>query len=460
MTTAFSHLDPGTAEAVWRDEIARRTLRPLHTAFEVLVVVAAHPDDETLGAGGLLRRAARIGARIVVVIATDGEASHPDSRTHDRTTLAKLRREEVTRAVATLAPDADVRFLGLPDGALDERKGELRERLVAILDALRTVDPRRVLVVSPWADDRHRDHRIAAEITGAVGAHRRFTHLEFPIWAWHWGGPADVPWNRVVALSLTDDERQKKSDALACHATQISPLSDQPGDEALLHPGMQEHFHRDIEIFLSPEPEEAPQLSLDARWFDEFYRRNPGDPWGFESRWYEQRKRALLMATLPAYELGSVLEIGCATGLLTAGLAARADAVIAMDAAATAVEIARARLRADTRVSVRHGRVPEDWPAGRFDTIVFSEVGYYFGPADLQRTLTRIDTSLADQGHVVACHWRHPVAEYPQTGDDVHEALRAVPGWETVSLHVEEDFVLELFARSPARSVAEQEGLV
>ncbi|MDR7191035.1 LmbE family N-acetylglucosaminyl deacetylase [Microbacterium sp. BE35] len=460
MSAAFSHLEAGTPESVWHDEFARRSLRPLDVQFEVLVVVAAHPDDETLGAGGLLHRAARIGARVVVVIATDGEASHPDSPTHDRDTLARLRRNEVTQAIAILAPDAEVHFLGLPDGLLNERKGHLRERLGAIFDIHRTANPRRVLVVAPWSQDRHRDHRIIAEVTSTIALHRRFTSLEYPVWAWHWGTVDDLPWDRVVALPLADDELHAKRDALACHVSQISPLSEQPGDEVLLHLGMQDHFHRDIEVFLAAEPEDAQADSLDADWFEEFYRRNGDDPWGFESRWYEQRKRALLLAALPAPELGDVFEIGCATGLLTAQLAARAREVIAMDAATAAVEAARDRLAAETRVSVRQGRIPEDWPSGRFDTIIFSEVGYYLSPADLQHTLLLIEASLADHGHVVACHWRHTVAEYPQTGDEVHEALRSVPGWETASLHVERDFVLEVFARRPARSVAEMDGLV
>ena len=108
MTAGFSHLDAGTAEQVWRDEFARRELRPFEGEFDVLLVVAAHPDDETLGAGGLLRRAARSGARIVVVIATDGEASHPHSPTHDRATLAQRRRDEVRGSVALLAPLAEL----------------------------------------------------------------------------------------------------------------------------------------------------------------------------------------------------------------------------------------------------------------------------------------------------------------------------------------------------------------
>jgi hypothetical protein len=111
-------------------------------------------------------------------------------------------------------------------------------------------------------------------------------------------------------------------------------------------------------------------------------------------------------------------------------------------------------------VSVLQGGVPQDWPEGRFDTIVLSEVGYYLSPTDLQRTIALADASLTADGCLVACHWRHPVAEYPQSGDDVHEALRAHAEWESMVLHVERDFVLEVFVRPPAQSVAEREGLL
>ncbi|WP_203581474.1 bifunctional PIG-L family deacetylase/class I SAM-dependent methyltransferase [Microbacterium hibisci] len=456
----FSHLDAGTPETLWRDELARRELDPLDPQFDLLVVVAAHPDDETLGAAGLMRRASETGARVVVIIATDGEASHPRSVTHDRATLARRRRDEVRDAVEVLAPDAELRFLGLPDGGLDRNRGELRERLGATFDQHRWVESSRVLVAVPWSGDRHRDHRVAAEVASTIAGQRRLALLEYPVWGWHWGTPDDLPWERMVALELTAEERRAKRDAVARHLTQIAPLSDRPGDEALLHAGMQEHFDREVEVFVAPAPDDDPEQTLDARWFDEFYRRNGDDPWGFETRWYEERKRALLMAALPSRELGSVFEIGCATGLLTAQLADRAQNVMAMDAATPAATAARSRLEGRRDVAVRQGSVPGDWPDGRFDTIVLSEVGYYLSPDDLQRTCALIEASLSDDGCLVACHWRHPVAEHPQTGDAVHEALRGVAAWETISLHTEKDFVLEVFARRGVQSVAEREGLV
>jgi hypothetical protein len=86
-------------------------------------------------------------------------------------------------------------------------------------------------------------------------------------------------------------------------------------------------------------------------------------------------------------------------------------------------------------------------------------VGYYLSADDLARTIALIDAAMTADGCLVACHWRHPVAEYPQTGDQVHAALRAVSSWEVIARHEEEDFVLEVFGRSPVVSVARREGL-
>ena len=83
-----------------------------------LLVVAAHPDDESLGAGGWMARSTGLGVEVTVVICSAGEASHPRSRTHSPDRLASMRRDEAAAAVASLAPTAKVKLLDLPDGRL------------------------------------------------------------------------------------------------------------------------------------------------------------------------------------------------------------------------------------------------------------------------------------------------------------------------------------------------------
>jgi hypothetical protein len=105
--------------------------------------------------------------------------------------------------------------------------------------------------------------------------------------------------------------------------------------------------------------------------------------------------------------------------------------------------------------------LPAQWPAGRFDLVVFSELLYYFGDADLQAVLDLAAGSLEDGGTLLAVHWRHPVAEYPRSGDSAHALLAAQPGLARLAEHAEADFRAEVYQRTDgaAVSVAQAGGL-
>ncbi|KQR26432.1 SAM-dependent methyltransferase [Microbacterium sp. Leaf151] len=389
-------------------------------------------------------------------------------------------------AVETLGLDAEPLFLGLPDGGTDEYRDAVS---AALGEALDRAGSDRVLVLSPWRGDGHRDHRVVGEIVEEVCGARGVRSRAFPIWLWHWGAPGDVPWDAVERLVLDTGARDAKTRALDAHASQLQPLSPAPGDEPMVHPRMRAHFERDAEVFFAPEPrdraaaraateraassdepapaaaepaagpaEPAPDATVGQAYFDDIYARHD-DPWGFDSRWYEERKRAALLAALPRRRYRATFEAGCSTGALTVELARRSDRVLAVDLAAAALERARRRMATSANVELRRGTLPDDWPAGEFDLVVLSEVAYYWAGADLDRGLAAAVASLSGDGQLVACHWRHPVAEYPRSGDSVHDALAGRPDLVRLVRHEEEDFVLEVFARPGARSVATEAGL-
>jgi SAM-dependent methyltransferase len=195
-------------------------------------------------------------------------------------------------------------------------------------------------------------------------------------------------------------------------------------------------------------------VTLPADYFDRMYGAD-ADPWGFARRWYEQRKYALTLAALPSPSYGRGLEIGCSIGILTALVAARCTSLVALDPSPRA--LASARTRVPPSVSLVLGAVPENWPAGTYDLVVLSEVGYYLDAGDLELLLDLVERDLAPDGTVVACHWRHRVPDYPQTGDQVHAALGR---WPRVSRVEEEDFLLDVLAPGGAVSVARREGLL
>ncbi|WP_241984726.1 bifunctional PIG-L family deacetylase/class I SAM-dependent methyltransferase [Cryobacterium adonitolivorans] len=482
---SFTHDAGGTSERLWDKAGWSDRIRPLALGdCARLIVVAAHPDDESLGAGGLIAVAGQLGMAITVILATNGEASHPRSPTLTPDDLAAVRRVEMVNAVRALAPAATVRLLDLPDGDLSQHRNSLEEAVsqeVAAEEA-GSWPARATWVVAPWRLDGHPDHAAAGEVAAFVAGRTGARLLEYPIWAWHWSAPEDPVWptgdggTELWSLDLDAAARERKNTAMAAHTSQVQPLSERPGDEAIVQPGFAAHFERPYEVFIGAVPLDgaaagaepagaattgtgAPPASLTAGFFDEFYA-GSADPWGFETRWYEARKRAVTLAALPLPRYGAALELGCSIGVLSRDLADRCDTLLATDINAQALAVARDRLVGLPGVVVERRALPAEWPAGTFDLVVLSEIGYYCSPADLAVLLERCRQSLRPNGALVACHWRHPVGEYPLGGDEVHAALAALPGLDRTVQHVERDFVLEVYEPCPAPSVAQREGLV
>jgi LmbE family N-acetylglucosaminyl deacetylase/SAM-dependent methyltransferase len=449
MVVSFDSADVGTPAAVWHQAGYRAGLPPLDTGpLKRLIVVAAHPDDETLMAGGLIAHAAGRGLPVLVLVASSGEASHPHSPTWTGAALAAEREREVAEAVERLAPGARLILLRLPDGGLSQHEADV---MAALLPEVAAGDT----VVSTWSGDRHPDHSAVARVAAEAAARRGANHLEAPIWLWHWGEPGVTRLPAGARFDLDRSALAAKREAIALHATQVEPLSSAEGDEVLLRPEVIEHFLLDSEVVF---PTTA-ALPVD---FDGMYAA-ADDPWGFDDRWYEQRKRAVLLASLPRPRFGRVLEIGCSSGTTTAALADRADAVVATDVAPRAVEQATARLRNRPGVVVEQRRLPVDWSAawaeGSFDLIVLSEVGFYLAGTDLDEVVDRSRAALAPGGVFVACHWRPHVLGLDRGGDAVHRVIRERLGARRLVEHVEDDFLLEVFQTEPSASVAAATGL-
>ncbi|MBX3463892.1 MAG: PIG-L family deacetylase [Planctomycetes bacterium] len=124
-----------------------------------VLVLAAHPDDEVIGAGAMLAFHARRGHAITVVHATDGARGDPARREDD---IAAVRRREGQEALARLGVPSP-RHWDLPDGALPEHLAALTDRVRALFAEVR---PR--TLYSFWFGEAHRDHRAVAAATAAA----------------------------------------------------------------------------------------------------------------------------------------------------------------------------------------------------------------------------------------------------------------------------------------------------
>lgn len=198
---------------------------------------------------------------------------------------------------------------------------------------------------------------------------------------------------------------------------------------------------------------------MDNKYFDEMYR-DSDDPWGFTTRWYEERKYRLTLASLPKQRYRNAFEAGCSIGVFTELLADRCDRLLAVDLSERATAIAAGRLASVAdRVQVQARDFVDDWPNGTFDLIVLSEVLYYLDPAQFETVLKRSLETLTDDGDLVAVHWRRQVDEYPTSGDHVHHRLSQTD-LTHVAGYADCDFRLDIYRKTPGHTVAELEGLV
>ncbi|MDR6504938.1 bifunctional PIG-L family deacetylase/class I SAM-dependent methyltransferase [Arthrobacter oryzae] len=453
----FSHTDAGTAESEWEASglavLPELALDAGELAAMTFIMLAAHPDDETLGAGGFLSRLHAAGAAVDVLLCTAGEASHPGSRTTTPEQLAAVRLGEFGAAVSELVPAASWRFLHLTDGkvAADRHRitAALREAIAA---SGRPAD--RVAIVAPYRADGHADHDALGSVAAEVAAEGGHGLLEYPIWYWLWASPADSAWQSWVRVPLTPDEQRAKAAAMDAHTSQTQPLSRQPGDGALLSAAFLEHFSRPWETFAWHGPAGGTNSAGDAeRIFDAVHGRST-DPWNYTGSWYERRKRALTLAVLPEGDYGAGLEIGCSIGTLSVELAARCREFVAVDASSAALAQAAERLSGHASARTLHLTVPQQWPGGTFDLVAVSEVGYYLTPAELAELFTRVQAAMNPGGTLVLCHWRHPIAGWELDGDTVHALARRQLGWHTKGIYREKDFVLEVLVAPEEGSAA------
>ena len=256
------------------------------------------------------------------------------------------------------------------------------------------------------------------------------------------------------------------------------------------------------------ESDALPHLPPPPEHFEQLFRASD-DPWAMRARWYEQRKRDLTLACLPARAYRSGFEPGCANGELSAALAPRCAQLLVADFSAAAVAAARRRLHALPHVRVAQLRMPEQWPQQQFDLIVISELAYYLDAAQLAQLVEAALACLTPDGTLLACHWRRmdpgaPQCERPDqdqhrhrrqdphqdqhpdphhrertlAGNDataepsaqsgahaaqaidawhVHAAFDAAPQLHRLAHHLEDDFILDVWSRD-ARSVAQREG--
>lgn len=256
----------GRAAATWRAELTGGATDVTEEATgdpRPLLVVAPHPDDETIGCGVLMARRRDAGLPVTVVVVSDGGTSHHSEQITPEE-LGRLRREESRSACASLGVD-DVRFLGYGERALRQEADRLRADLAALVTELA---PGQVAV--PYRRDWHPEHVIVhdAAVRACASAGFAGTLREYPVWSWS-DGPAAIPpmagpWRRLAALRRNRRLRaaipaaaristagygERKRAAFALYRTQVTRYTGEPGWQPF-PPAWIDPFVTDGEVYL------------------------------------------------------------------------------------------------------------------------------------------------------------------------------------------------------------------
>ncbi len=215
------------------------------------LILAPHADDESLGCGGLIAAACAAGIAPVVVILTDGAASHPGSRIFPPARLREVREAEARYAVSLLGlPAENLYFLRYPDTKLPAFGPEFITAVEKLLEITKTHTC--AVVIGPWAGDQHGDHRAAARMAYRVAYYASLKLLSYPVWGWlrvgtdMWDEPRHSGWRLNISAYL-----RVKRKAIAAHQSQYRDLIQDSPNGFRLPTDLLVVFERPFEVFIA-----------------------------------------------------------------------------------------------------------------------------------------------------------------------------------------------------------------
>ncbi|MBV9769295.1 MAG: PIG-L family deacetylase [Bryobacterales bacterium] len=192
------------------------------------VVIAPHPDDETLGAGGLIAIQRRKDVPVIIIAVTDGEAAYSDA-IH----LDEIRRAEQESAVGELGVECtEIRRLGLSDGKVTAFEDKL-------VDLVRPSMRPGTLLVAPWSGDPHPDHEACGRAAERLAKEpdSDISLISYLFWTWHRNRVESLATLPLRRLKLDAQIQAARSAALSEHRSQLEWEMGSPVlPESLLYP--------------------------------------------------------------------------------------------------------------------------------------------------------------------------------------------------------------------------------
>ncbi len=215
-----------------------------------LLVVTPHPDDESLGCGGVIAEARARGHTVRLVLVTDGAASHPGSKSHPPLVLQRVREGELLAAAAVLGVPADcVDMLRLPDARAPWRGRVFEGAVERLCEIIRTHAV--ATVCTTWPHDPHTDHVAAFRLARAAARATGAALFLYPVWGWTLSARTWLPRRPIDGFRIdVSGQLAVKRAAIDSHRSQTGGLIDDDPSGFVLSPEFRELFEQRYETFL------------------------------------------------------------------------------------------------------------------------------------------------------------------------------------------------------------------
>ncbi|STY29645.1 glucosamine-6-phosphate deaminase-like protein [Legionella wadsworthii] len=181
------------------------------------IILSPHPDDESLGAGGLIFDLRKNNVDVLIISITDGENAYPDAKN-----LGQIRRKEQESALRILGVTKEkIIRLHLKDSAVKEAEKQLEQLILPFID-------QNVHLIAPWTGDYHADHEAVGRVALKLARQKKI-HLSFYFfWTWQHSSILDMKNLTLFIYPLSRNAFHTKQKAIDCYTSQKSNKKNHP----------------------------------------------------------------------------------------------------------------------------------------------------------------------------------------------------------------------------------------
>lgn len=247
-----------TDQRISKETLGEMSICPPSEVYKwaTTLVIAPHPDDETLGCGGAIALLRQMGYRVHVVVLSDGYKTHPYAELFPRPEFRERRKIETEQALSVLGVSNDsVTFLDLNDSLIPGEQQPGFEEVVRLCRN-KVSDLMPDTILAPWRRDAHTDHRAAWQITRRAVEEEKLDDInmvEYSIWALNSNSEHHLPTTTEVKPWRLDTKPviEKKIQALSAYESMLSSQKKSKSFDKAYSSDMLAHFTHPWELYLN-----------------------------------------------------------------------------------------------------------------------------------------------------------------------------------------------------------------